>query len=150
MHAGLLQQMLADDYIQQPPPKSTGRDHFNATWLQQQLQAWQGLPAVDVQATLLALTAQAAAQHIQRHAPGVRQLLACGGGVRNTQLMHTLGQALPDVTLATSDQRGIDPQAMEAAAFAWLGLHTLLRLPLNLHAVTGAPGARVLGCLYPA
>lgn len=150
VHADLLQQMLADDYIQQPPPKSTGRDHFNATWLQQQLQAWQGLAAVDVQATLLALTAQAAAQHIQRHAPGVRQLLACGGGVRNTQLMHTLGQALPGVALATSDQRGIDPQAMEAAAFAWLGLLTLLRLPLNLHAVTGAPSARVLGCLYPA
>lgn len=65
-------------------------------------------------------------------------------------MVHTLGQALPGVALATSDQRGIDPQAMEAAAFAWLGLHTLLRLPLNLHAVTGAPGARVLGCLYPA
>lgn len=150
VHTGLLQQMLADAYIQQPPPKSTGRDHFNAAWLQQQLQPWPGLAAVDVQATLLALTAQAAAQHMQRHAPGVRQLLACGGGVRNTQLMHTLGQALPGVAIATSDQRGIDPQAMEAAAFAWLGLHTLLRLPLDLHAVTGAPGARVLGCLYPA
>ncbi|MDO4769592.1 MAG: anhydro-N-acetylmuramic acid kinase [Brachymonas sp.] len=150
VHTGLLHQMLADDYIQQPPPKSTGRDHFNAAWLQQQLQPWPELAAVDVQATLLAFTVQAAAQHIQRHAPGVRQLLACGGGVRNTQLMHTLGQALPGVAIASSEQRGIDPQAMEAAAFAWLGLHTLLRLPLNLHAVTGAPGARVLGCLYPA
>ena len=150
VHAGLLQQMLADDYIRQPPPKSTGRDHFNANWLQQQLQPFSALPAVDVQATLLAFTVQAAAQHLLRHAPGARRLLVCGGGVRNAHLMRTLQQALPDVQIVASDQCGIDPQAVEAAAFAWLGMHTLLRLPLSLQAITGAQGARVLGCLYPA
>ena len=150
VHAGLLRQLLADPYIALHPPKSTGRDHFHAGWLQEQLAHFPPLPAADVQATLLAFTAQAAAQHLQAHAPDVRQLLVCGGGVRNARLMQALAEALPGVDVATSAERGIDPQAVEAAAFAWLGLHTLRGWPLHLQAITGAQGPRIPGCLYHA
>ena len=105
---------------------------------------------MDVQATLTAYTAQAAALHVQRFAPTAARLVVCGGGVHNSTLMRQLAQALPGVHVLSSQELGVDPQTVEASAFAWLGLHTLLRLPLNMRAVTGAQDARVLGCLYPA
>ena len=150
VHAELLTQMLAEPFIQQAPPKSTGRDLYNAHWLAQQLARFPNLAPVDVQATLTAYTAQAAALHVQRFAPTAARLVVCGGGVRNGTLMRQLAQALPNVQVLSSQELGVDPQTVEASAFAWLGLHTLLRLPLDMHAVTGAQGARVLGCLYPA
>jgi anhydro-N-acetylmuramic acid kinase len=150
VHAGLLLQMLADRYIGQEPPKSTGRDHFNDEWLQHQLQPHAALSPTDVQATLAAFTVQAAAQHLRRHAPAVRRLLVCGGGVRNTHLMQGLAAALPEVAVASSGQFGIDPQAVEAAAFAWLASKTLRQEPVDWRSVTGAGTAHVPGCLYAA
>lgn len=150
VHAELLTQMLAEPFIQQMPPKSTGRDLYNMPWLAQQLARFSNLAPVDVQATLTAYTAQTAALHVRRFAPTANRLVVCGGGVRNGTLMRQLAQALPNVRVVSSQTLGVDPQTVEASAFAWLGLHTLLRLPLAMQAVTGARGARVLGCLYPA
>ncbi len=150
VQAALLQQLMAEPYILQAPPKSTGRDLFNPAWLQQQLQAHAGLAPVDVQATLTAYTACAAAQHLRHHAPEIRQLLVCGGGVRNASLMRLLRQELPGVAVQSTAERGIDPQAVEATAFAWLACKALRREPVDFMAVTGASGPRVPGCLYPS
>ena len=87
---------------------------------------------------------------LQRFAPAIQRLIVCGGGVRNGTLMRQLEAALPSVQVLSSQALGVDPQTVEASAFAWLGLHTLQRLPLDMQAITGARGARVLGCLYPA
>lgn len=146
----LLAQLLAEPFIQQVPPKSTGRDLFNPDWLAQQLAPFADLPAADVQATLTAYTAQAAALHVQRFAPSIHRLVVCGGGVRNGQIMRHLALALPGVQVVSSQVLGVDPQAVEASAFAWLACQTLQRMPLDMQAITGARGARVLGALYPA
>ena len=150
VHVALLQQLMAEPYIRQAPPKSTGRDLFNAEWLQQQLALQPGIAAVDVQATLTAYTVQAAAHHARAHAPAATRLLVCGGGVRNGEITRQLAEALPGVTMESTRAHGIDPQAVEATAFAWLASKTWLREPIDMTAVTGAKGPRVLGCLYPA
>ncbi len=150
VHVALLQQLMAEPYIRQAPPKSTGRDLFNAEWLQQQLALQPGIAAVDVQATLTAYTVQAAAQHVRAHAPAATRLLVCGGGVRNGEIMRQLAEALPGVTVESTQAHGIGPQAVEATAFAWLASKTWLREPIDMTAVTGAKGPRVLGCLYSA
>ena len=150
VHAALLQQLMAEPYIRQAPPKSTGRDLFNMEWLQQQLAVHPGIAPVDVQATLTAYTVQAAAHHLRTQAPGATRLLVCGGGVRNGEIMRQLAQALPGVMVESTQPHGIDPQAVEATAFAWLASKTWLREPIDMSAVTGARGPRVLGCLYPA
>ena len=151
----LLQQMLDCAWLQLPPPKSTGRDDFNPAWLEQQLQTFTRtqpapLKPADVQATLTQLTVQAAALHLQRHAPATQRLVVCGGGVRNGQIMQGLAAALQGVEVLSSQALGLEPQAIEAAAFAWLGCKTLLGKPLDLTAITGAKNARILGCIYPA
>ena len=146
----LLTQLLSEPFFSLMPPKSTGRDLFHAQWLNHHVQAFPGLAPADVQATLAALTAQTCANEVLRHAPHARQLLVCGGGAHNLHLMHLLGQCLPKVTVSSTDSRGMPPMQVEAAAFAWLARQTVLHLPGNLPAVTGAKGLRVLGGIYPA
>jgi anhydro-N-acetylmuramic acid kinase len=64
-------------------------------------------------------------------------------------MMTRLGALLSPVPLESSDRYGIDPQLVEAIAFAWLARQSVLGLPGNLPSVTGARGRRVLGAVYP-
>jgi anhydro-N-acetylmuramic acid kinase len=146
----LLTRFMNDPFFNAPPPKSTGRDLFHADWLQAHLSAVPALSAADVQATLAALTVQTCAKDVLRYAPTAKRLLVCGGGAYNQHLMSLLSQALPEVDVASTEAHGLPPLQVEAAAFAWLARQTLLNLPGNLPAVTGARGPRVLGAIYPA
>ena len=151
VQSALLQRLLAEPYLSLPPPKSTGRDLFNMAWLDSHL-ARHGCATqeVDVQATLAEFSARAAADALQRHAPGTRQLLVCGGGALNSHLLRRLSALLPQTDVQTTAQRGMPPQQVEALAFAWLARAFVERQPGNLPSVTGARGPRVLGALYPA
>lgn len=143
----LLAQLLAEPYLRQAPPKSTGRDLFNLSWLQRQLDPeWR---AEDVQATLLAYTCTSITNAVADYCAGCEQIYVCGGGAHNTALMQALQQQLPGIDLATTGALGIDPDWVEASAFAWLAHRFVQRQPGNLPAVTGASGLRVLGALYP-
>ncbi|WFF80581.1 anhydro-N-acetylmuramic acid kinase [Delftia tsuruhatensis] len=150
----LLDRLLAEPFLQQPPPKSTGRDLFHADWLADHLSASATSPAdarpADVQATLTEFTARACAGAVQRFGRGGGELLVCGGGAFNTQLMQRIAALLPGVAVDTTAARGLPPQQVEAAAFAWLARQALLGLPGNLPAVTGARGPRILGAIHPA
>ncbi|MFG0642647.1 anhydro-N-acetylmuramic acid kinase [Delftia sp. WSY_22] len=150
----LLDRLLAEPFLQQPPPKSTGRDLFHADWLAGHLSASATSAAdarpADVQVTLTEFTARACASAVQRFGRGGGELLVCGGGAFNTQLMQRIAALLPGVAVDTTAARGLPPQQVEAAAFAWLARQALLGLPGNLPAVTGARGPRILGAIYPA
>ena len=143
----LLQSLLSEPFLHQIPPKSTGRDLFNPTWLQQHLQT--EFAAVDVQATLCEFTALAIANDLKRHAPDAKQLWVCGGGALNGHLMSRLKVHAPSVQVASTEAHGLPPLQVEAAAFAWLAAKTMKRETGSLESVTGARGARVLGAIYP-
>ncbi|WP_053143470.1 anhydro-N-acetylmuramic acid kinase [Erwinia billingiae] len=145
----LLQQMLADPWFALPAPKSTGREYFNMSWVEQQLSLFPGLQPQDVQATLVELTATTIAEQVMLSG-GCERLLVCGGGSRNLLLMSRLGALLPGTEVGTTDEAGISGDDMEALAFAWLAYRTLSGLPGNLPSVTGAREASVLGAIYPA
>jgi anhydro-N-acetylmuramic acid kinase len=143
--SALLADLLAEPYFALPPPRSTGRDLFNRSWLSRHLN--EGLRPRDVQATLLELSAQSIVQCVP---PAIQELLVCGGGAMNMALMARLQALLPSVTVLPTDTRGLPAMQVEAAAFAWLAMRFLQRRPGNLPAVTGAAGPRILGALYPA
>ncbi|WHZ20022.1 MAG: anhydro-N-acetylmuramic acid kinase [Rhodanobacteraceae bacterium] len=143
---GLLARLLDDPYFAAPPPKSTGREHFNLDWLDARLST--GLDVADVQATLLQLSARSIADALHAHAPQVHEVYACGGGVHNGALMDALRAALPGVSIGTTAVLGLDPDFVEAVGFAWLARARLDNLPGNLPSVTGARGPRVLGAVY--
>ena len=144
----LLARLLDDPWFAQPPPKSTGRDQFHLGWVESKLQGDE-TPA-DVQATLLALSVRTIADALQATQAETRRVIACGGGVHNPTLMAALATAMPDAVVESSAAHGLDPDFVEAMAFAWLARETLAGRPGNLPAVTGAAGPRVLGAIYPA
>ncbi len=144
----LLRRLLAAPFFGMPPPKSAGREEFNLDWVEHQLST--EMAAADVQATLLELTAASLADAIARHCPGSDEIYVCGGGVHNDTLLARLAVLLHPARVASSAVLGVDPDWMEALAFAWLARQTRLGLPGNLPAVTGARGARILGAIYPA
>ncbi|GAB3362324.1 MULTISPECIES: anhydro-N-acetylmuramic acid kinase [Giesbergeria] len=148
--AALLQRLQAEPFLHQPPPKSTGRDLFNADWLAAQLEGGSHWAPQDVQATLTEFTALVCADCVQSHGPHSDVLIVCGGGAFNQHLMARLQALLPHLKVQPSDCHGLPAQQVEAAAFAWLARQALLGAPGNLPSVTGARGARVLGAIYPA
>ncbi len=146
----LLARLLADPYFAKAPPKSTGRDLFNPAWLAAHLQSAPGLAPIDVQATLTELTASACATGVRRYGLNSKTLIVCGGGALNDTMLARLRARLPAVEVISSSARGLPPQQVEAAAFAWLARRGVQRISGNLASVTGARGERVLGALYPA
>ncbi|MFO1316317.1 MAG: anhydro-N-acetylmuramic acid kinase [Burkholderiales bacterium] len=148
--AALLAALLDEPFFASPPPKSTGRDLFNAGWLDAALlrAPWRGR-AEDLQATLTLLTARTIADAVRVHAPETSDVLVCGGGARNAALMRSLAAALPGVAVDTTESEGVATDHVEALAFAWLAREALAGRPGNLPAVTGAAGPRVLGAIYP-
>ena len=139
--------LLSEKYFGQAPPKSTGRDLFNLAWLELRLTGNE--KAVDVQCTLLDLTATSIANDIKRYADDCGQVLVCGGGAQNTALMTRLAQQLPDTKIDKTDAFGVPAQQVEALAFAWFAKQAIERRALDLHATTGARHAAVLGAIYP-
>ncbi|MEO8836813.1 MAG: anhydro-N-acetylmuramic acid kinase [Caldimonas sp.] len=149
----LLDALLAEPYFSAPPPKSTGRDLFNGAWLDDHIARVDPLArlrAEDVQSTLLELTVRVCAEACRRHAPDAVELIVCGGGAFNGELMRRLMQRLAPTPVVTSSARGLPPDQVEATAFAWLARAFVERRPGNVPAVTGAAGPRILGALYPA
>ena len=148
----LLQALLAEPFLNQPPPKSTGRDLFNPAWLAPLLAKYAtGAAAADVQATLAEFTALAVAQDLLRHGASAGQhLVVCGGGALNHHILQRLAALLPGMAVESSALHGLPPLQVEAAAFAWLARQCWHRLPGNMPAVTGALGPRILGAIYPA
>lgn len=151
----LLQALQADPYFALQPPKSTGREYFNIDWLGKTASA-HGLQldaAQDIQATLTELTAATVIESLKAWGGGIKTLVVCGGGRLNDDLMHRIRQAAARLTpipslIEPSEYWGIDGDAIEAAAFAWLAHRRLQHLPGNVPAVTGAAGERVLGAIY--
>lgn len=150
VNATLLAALFEHEFFARPLPKSAGREEFNLAWLEQVLASRPGLAPVDVHATLAEFTASAIARDIDAHCPGAQAVYVCGGGAHNHHLLTRLQALLPGVRVASTATLGVDPDWVEAIAFAWLARQCLLGLPGNLPAVTGAAGLRVLGAIYPA
>ncbi len=153
--SGQCQQTLLSDFLRDPyfsalPPKTTGRDYFRLDWIQRHLNHTKVQDAADVQSSLLELTVQTVANDMRRYAAGTRRLLICGGGVHNRELVKRLQACLSDIDIASTAALGVDPDFVEATAFAWLARQTLAHKPGSLHSVTGARHATVLGGIYPA
>jgi anhydro-N-acetylmuramic acid kinase len=147
IHDGLLSHLLQDSYYQLPPPKSTGKELFNADYLAKALGLFPEIPDADVAATVTALTAQTVADEVRRH--DVDTLVASGGGCDNPILLAMLAERLPGVRLTTTAEFGAPTDTKEAIAFALIGWCTAHGLPGAVPSATGASGGRILGAIVP-
>jgi anhydro-N-acetylmuramic acid kinase len=144
----LLARLLAEPYLAAKPPKSTGRELFNAGWLDARLASLgRAVAPQDVQATLAELTARTIADAVDSAGPKFRRIVVCGGGAHNTDLLARLSRAA-GIPVETSAHYGIAPDWVEGAAFAWLAYARLRGKAGNVPSVTGARQAVVLGGVY--
>jgi anhydro-N-acetylmuramic acid kinase len=146
----LLKALLSDPFFVTQGPKSTGREVFNLPWLLQHLAHLPPFAAEDVQATLLELTALTIIESLQGAQKDTQEVLVCGGGAHNSTLMNRLASLLPKAKVSSTSAYGVDPDWVEAMAFAWLAHCCLEGIAANRPSVTGARGLRVLGAIYPA
>jgi len=143
----LLDSMLSDEpYFQQLPPKSTGTEYFNSNWLLPYLRP--EFSAADVQASLVDLTAETIARGIKTLPDSATECYICGGEAHNRQPKGQLREFLPGCQINSTQVLGLDPDYVEAVAFAWLARQTMNRQAGNLPTVTQAGSAVILGGIY--
>lgn len=155
VNSELLKQFLSDDFFTLAPPKSTGREYFNLSWLKKQLSTVTPVCALDVQTTLTALTAQSLVDAIKQHSANSqrhKKVYLCGGGAHNSTLVHQINQQLTAATasydIRLTNQKGIDGDQLEAIAFAWLAFAYDNKLLSSMSAVTGASKSCTLGVAF--
>lgn len=139
----LLSRMLAEPYYDADPPKSTGKELFNAAYLD----GFISETTADTAATVTALTAETIARDVHRHE--IDTLIVSGGGYRNLTLLQLLRDRLGDKDIRGSSDLCVDEDAKEAIAFALIGWHVAHGLPAAVPSCTGARGARILGSITP-
>ncbi len=144
----LLARLKAEPYYRLPPPRSTGRELFNAAYLQAMLAGLDPVPAgPDVAATVTQLLVDLLAEAVKQY--GLTELVLSGGGSENQTTRHWLRQAVPGVRVLTTADLGVPAQAKEAVAFAVLGFLTWNGLPGSVTAATGAAHQAILGTIQP-
>lgn len=145
----LLDRLCQDPYLQRRGPRSTGPEYFNLEWLDAQL-GDKADPGT-VQATLVAFTAHSIVSSLPTGGEAPTAVYLCGGGAKNPPLRHLIAERLTPmgITLSDTGELGIDPDWVEAAAFAWLARQRLEGASGNAPVVTGASGERLLGAVYP-
>ena len=148
----LLATLERDAFVHTAPPKSTGKETYNLGYVQRAIAASLQTAAApeDVQATLSEFTARSVAVAVGSWGCETGDLVVCGGGRRNRDLMARLAERLGRHHVLASDELGVDGDALEAAAFAWFAYRTLTGKPSNAPSVTGARGERILGAIHRA
>ena len=129
--AALITRFLALPFFDRPPPKSLDRDDFQET-------IPEGLSLKDGAATLTEMTAAAAAAAARHFPEPAREWLVTGGGRHNPALMEALCRQLGSAVRPV-EAIGWDGDALEAQAFAYLAVRSMLGLPLSLPSTTGVP-----------
>jgi len=142
----LLKLLLSDPYFKQLPPKSTGREYFNATWLENKLELFPTISAVDIQATLLEFTIVPIIEVLKEKQ--IKRLIVCGGGALNGYLLERLSQSLESIEVLKSDDVGIDSTFLEAIAFAWLAYKRVNHQHIDLQTITGSSRPSILGGIH--
>jgi anhydro-N-acetylmuramic acid kinase len=133
-------------FFKQAAPKSTGTDHFNSTWLSA-FDINKHAPK-DIQATLIELTALSISDSISGLPNSPIECFICGGGARNLHLITRIQKRLPKVLIQTTEQLSIDPDYVEAIAFAWLAKQRIDGQPGNIPSSTHASRQGILGGIY--
>ncbi len=148
VNSELLKTFKQDPYFNLNLPKSTGKEYFSPSWLRKKISQISDCSAIDIQASLCYLTAKTISEAIQKHAPLTSHTLICGGGMHNNHLIGLIRKNL-NHSVSSTAEFGINPDHVEAMAFAWLARQTMHNLSGNLTEVTGAKRPVILGGIYP-
>jgi anhydro-N-acetylmuramic acid kinase len=148
VHAAALAELMAHPFLRAAPPRSTGRETFGPPLVADLRVRW-GLDGADLLATLTEFTAASIAGAVRAHLPPVDRCIVGGGGRRNPALMAALAAHLAPVPVEPCERHGLDGDAKEAVAFAYLARLAWAGRPGNVMAATGAARPVILGSFTP-
>ncbi len=144
----LYDNLMKMEYLTKKPPKSTGRELFNYNLISRLINT--DYKPQDIIRTLTEFTASSIAINIKMLSIPYAQIIASGGGVKNTFLMELIRSKLKEYDILISDESGIPSDAKEALCFGYLAYLNLMKIPGNLPSVTGAARKTILGSVsYP-
>tara|TARA_B100000780_G_C21087213_1_gene438042 strand:+ start:160 stop:1293 length:1134 start_codon:yes stop_codon:yes gene_type:complete len=143
----LLTEFMKEPFFQKKLPKSTGRDLFNSSWLENF--NYKNERPEDIQRTLLELTALSISMAINKYCNEVDEIFICGGGSKNLFLKNRLEQITSQI-VSDTEVLGIPSESVEAVAFGWLANESINSAPNNSPEITGSSGKRILGVIHPA
>jgi anhydro-N-acetylmuramic acid kinase len=137
------------DYINEKPPKSTGRELFNNNLFNElvAIKKENKVNSVDFIHTLSYFTSYSIFINIQNFASNEGVLYYSGGGSKNSFIINSLKKLLPKYTLLDTDSIHISSTYKEAIAFAYIGWRTMAGLPSSLKSVTGSYKETILGSI---
>lgn len=147
----IINRMIAETpYFMEPAPKSTGRELFNLDYLEA-FPDLKSLSISDLFATVTELTARTIVDGIGMYrTPG--EIYVCGGGSHNPHLMKRISELAHNaghLLTGTTNDIGVDPDYLEALAFAWLGYKFINKEQIDMREITGTSAKEILGALYP-
>jgi anhydro-N-acetylmuramic acid kinase len=142
VNEGVLAALLAHPYFRAPPPKSLDRFDFS-------IEPLESCGLEDAAATLVAFTAEAVRLGFELMGEIPNEVIVCGGGRHNPEIMKALVERLP-CEVKTAENHGWRGDAIEAEAFAYLAARTAAGLPISFPATTGVPVAMIGGKIVDA
>lgn len=148
-HPDSVNQLLNHSYFRKKPPKSTGRELFNLSYIKSQTRrGFLRLSLADQMATLVEVTARSIANAYKILPKSPESIYFYGGGTANPYLMERLQYYLSPMEIKKTSDLGWPTQALEASVFALLALARHCNKDLHLPKVTGAKRATALGSVY--
>lgn len=128
----VVERYLDNPFFAKAGPKSLDRNDFT-------LALAEGLELADGARTLAAVSAEAILKSVE-HLPDQPKLwIVCGGGRKNPHVVGDLraGAAKIDAKVIVAEDAGLDGDATEAEAWAYLAVRAALGLPLTFPTTTG-------------
>ncbi len=144
----MLHELMQIPFVSARPPKSTGRELFSRDMFESLVDKYKKLLPEDFVATLAEFTARSVVSNIELFAGKRSKLIVSGGGAKNEYIMRRLKELLPMGNVLQSSEAGIDIDAKEAIAFAFLAYLRLAGVPANMTSVTGANREALLGGVF--
>lgn len=148
VNSALLDWLLESDaFLARRPPKSTGFETYGDAFVEAAAARHGGLDA-DLMTTLTEFSALCVVRSIPMYLaanPPIGEVIAAGGGVKNSFLMSRIVTLLAPIPVRGSDELGVPSDAREAMAFALFAWRAVRGIPSDLSSITGAAGPRVLG-----
>jgi anhydro-N-acetylmuramic acid kinase len=153
-HAGLVERLLQDPFIQRLPPKAAGRENFGEQFADGFLAAATelGLSTEDTVASATSLTVEAIALAYERHLQPVRtidEVIVGGGGALNPTLMRMLRQRVAPIPVAVDEDYEVPSFAKESIYLALAANEAARGHANNVPSVTGASRPVVMGLVAP-
>ena len=131
----LADRILQNDIFHKKPPKSFDRDDFSMM-----LSPIKSLKVEDALATLAYMHAKAIRINLDFLSEKPKELFVCGGGRKNLALIDEMKKWLTGVSVKAVEEIGLNGDAIEAEAFAFLGIRSLIGLPISFSNTTGVYG----------